>query len=135
MLLGFPMPLPHTMEQLMTSAPLTIGADMSLAAARSMMADYHVGHLPVRDDGHLVGVVALKDLDRGEPHHPVRAVMLREALVVDPTDIAADVATMMAEKHADAAIVVSGENVVGIFTATDAERALAVTLQAIDERR
>lgn len=127
--------MPLTMEQLMTSAPLTIGADMSLAAARSMMSDYHVGHLPVRDDGHLVGVVALKDLDRGSAHDPVRMVMAREALVVEPTDLAADVAATMAEKHADAAVVVSGELVVGIFTATDAERLLATALQAIDERR
>lgn len=119
----------------MTPAPLTIGADMSLAAARSMMTDYHVRHLPVREDGRFVGLVVMNDLDRGLPHHPVRVVMTRDPIVAEPTALAADVAAEMADRGSDAAIVISGERVVGIFTATDAERALAATLHALDERR
>jgi len=124
-----------TMEDLMTIAPQTIGAEVSIAAARRMMADFGVRHLPVRADGRLVGVVCESDLEHNAAHRPVVEVMNPNPLVVTPFDDAADVATAMADGKSDAAIVVDNERVIGIFTSTDAARALATTLHVIDERR
>lgn len=124
-----------TIEQLMTGAPLTVGADVSIAAAGSIMSGFGVRHLPVRDEGRLVGVVSISDLGRAEPYRMVREVMRRDPLVVDREDAAADVASTMAERHTDVAVVAHGDRVVGIFTATDAERVLGATLQAFDDER
>ncbi len=124
-----------TMEEVMTSAVLTIGVDATIEAARRMMSDFCVGHLPVRSEGRLVGVVAATDLAHHAPHRSVREVMDRNPLVVAPRDATAEVANAMVARHSDTAIVVEGERVVGIFTAIDAARALAAALQARDERR
>lgn len=124
-----------TVQQLMSAPPRTIGADMSLAAARCMMMEYGVRHLPVREDGRLVGVVGIKDLDRAAPYRTVAEVMKRDPVVVFPTDPAAPVALAMVDRRTDAAIVVSGGHVVGIFTAADAARTLGDTLRAASERR
>ena len=126
--------MPVMMEQLMTVAPHTVGAEVSLAAAKCMMLDYGVGHLPVRHDGRLVGMITKRDLELAAADRLVVEVMQRNPLIVSPLDIVSDVAASMAERHADAAIVVDGGRVIGIFTATDAERALAATLRSLDAR-
>jgi acetoin utilization protein AcuB len=108
------------MAEVMTSAPHTIGADAPIEAARRMMAAFGVGHLPVRDEGRLVGVVAEADLRKRAAHRPVCEVMDRHPLVVAPFDATAEVESAMLARRSAAAIVVSGERVVGIFTATDA---------------
>lgn len=124
-----------TIEELMTPTPHTIGADVTVEAARQMMAEFGVRHLPVRSDGHLVGVVAAADLTLAPAYRRVAEVMDSDPLMVAPLDVASDVASAMADRRLDAAIVVSGERVVGIFTATDAARVLAATLHALEERR
>jgi acetoin utilization protein AcuB len=127
--------MPRTMEELMTSAPQTIGADVTIEAARRMMDAFGIRHLPVRSEGRLVGVVSAADVARSAAHRPVCEVMNSDPLVVTPLDSAETVALAMADRHSDAAIVVSEQRVVGIFTGTDAARALAATLHALDERR
>ena len=72
----------------MTQAPQTIGADMTVETARCMMREFGVRHLPVRADGRLVGVVAAADLS-APAHRLVAEVMRREPWVVAPTDDAA----------------------------------------------
>lgn len=121
--------MPLLMQDWMTVAPQTIGADVTLAAARCMMRDYGVGHLPVRRDGHLVGVIARNDLDALPPNRLVVEAMRRDPVVVSPSDRVDAVALEMAERNSDAAIVVTGERVVGIFTETDIARARAKTLR------
>jgi CBS domain-containing protein len=57
---------------------LTIGADMSIAAARCMMAEFGVENLLVRQDGRRVGLVSIDDLNRSLPHRSVSEVMSRD---------------------------------------------------------
>ncbi|MGZ3453144.1 MAG: CBS domain-containing protein [Polyangiales bacterium] len=120
-----------TIEQVMTGTPLTIGAEQTLETAAEMMAEFGVRHLPVRREGHLVGLISVSEArDRNRsPFLPVSAAMVREPMVVAPEDNVADVVARMAERRHEAAIVVAGERVVGIFTATDAERMLAAMLR------
>ncbi|MBI2391351.1 MAG: CBS domain-containing protein [Deltaproteobacteria bacterium] len=125
---------PTTIDRWMTVAPYTIGTEVTVEAARRVMDDFRVGHLPVRDEGRLVGVISSADV-QGAPFRLVSEVMHREPLVVDPGSPASDVARAMAERHADVAIVVSGERVVGIFTATDAERLLSSVLDGLEHGR
>ena len=46
----------------MTSEMITIDAEKSLEDALSLMARYHIRHLPVMDKGRLTGMVSMRDV-------------------------------------------------------------------------
>jgi CBS domain-containing protein len=46
----------------MTPRPLTIAADDDILAASQMMAERKLRHLPVTEDGNLVGIVSMRDV-------------------------------------------------------------------------
>ena len=98
------------------------------------MRHWQVRHLPVLHGGTLVGVVSERDIALVEslPGVDMDQVSVDEAMTEDPYTAATDaslsqVSTEMAERRIGAAIVVEGddERVVGVFTTTDALRALA----------
>lgn len=119
----------------MTPQPHTIGDDQSLAAARERMQQHGFRHLPVLHGGHLVGVLSTRDIAMVEslPGVDITAINVDEAMSEEPWTVLAElplheVATTMAERRIGTAIVVDGDNsdrVVGLFTTTDALRALA----------
>jgi acetoin utilization protein AcuB len=120
----------------MTPAPHCIGAQQSLARAHEMMRHYRVRHLPVLDSGKLVGMVSqrdlylvetLKDVDPKEVR--VDEAMTQDAYTVGPTAQLGDVAANMAEKKIGCAVVVDGGHVIGVFSTTDALRALVQVLR------
>lgn len=123
----------QTVGDWMTSQPNTIGDDQSLQAARDRMQQWTVRHLPVLHGGHLVGVLSERDISLVEslPGVDMDVVKVSEAMTASPWHVAATeplgaVASAMAEKRIGTAIVVEGEDkVVGVFTTTDALRALA----------
>jgi acetoin utilization protein AcuB len=119
----------------MTKQPHTIGDDQNLAVARERMHHFDVRHLPVLHGGHLVGVVSSRDIAMVEalPGIDITRVTVNQAMAEEPWTVTADtslahVAATMAERKLGTAIVVDGEGsdqVVGVFTTTDALRALA----------
>jgi acetoin utilization protein AcuB len=116
----------------MSAAPLTIGAAESLEQAHALMRAHRVRHLPVLRGGRLVGILSQRDLVLIEslPGVDAREVPVEDAMTTDiyavgPTTSVADVASRMAERKLGSAIVRDGERVVGVFTVTDACRALA----------
>ena len=123
----------RTVGAWMTPQPHTIGDDQSLADARERMHHWHVRHLPVLHGGHLVGVVSERDVSLVEALQGVDIAHVRvdEAMSAEPWTVTKDatlaaVAAAMAEQRIGTAIVVEGEDrVVGVFTTTDALRALA----------
>jgi acetoin utilization protein AcuB len=124
-----------SIEQVMTPSPHTIGADQSLATALAMMQAFGVRHLPVRDNGRLVGLVTFADVRAlaKDAHHRyscVRLGMSRDPVVVPPDAPLLDVVTTMNARNVDVAIVKSGDVVVGIFTAVDVARLYAAHLEA-----
>jgi acetoin utilization protein AcuB len=125
----------RTVAAWMTKQPHTIGDDQSLAVARERMHHHDVRHLPVLHGGHLVGVVSTRDIAMVEalPGIDITKVNVDEAMAEEPYAVTADttlaqVATIMAERKIGTAIVVDArdrDQVVGVFTTTDALRALA----------
>jgi CBS domain-containing protein len=57
----------HAVEQWMTRKPATIAPDTGVRDARDLMLERGFRHLPVVEDGTLVGIVSLRDLFRAEP--------------------------------------------------------------------
>ncbi len=122
-----------TMQQFMTTSPSTIGADQTVDTARRMMDELGVRHLPVRSHGNLVGIVARSDLRGLSSAEPVVLAMRRDPIVCTPDARVTDIASVMADQRKDAAIIVSGARVVGIFTSVDAARLLANALDMLSD--
>jgi acetoin utilization protein AcuB len=121
-----------TMRDVMTATPHTVGRDQKLAVAHDLMRKHNLRHLPVLDARKLVGVLSQRDLYFLEAMTGVerRIDVVGEAMAVDvfrvkPSDKLGNVAHEMAERKLGCAVVVEKEELVGIFTATDAIALLA----------
>ncbi|HVZ88290.1 MAG TPA: CBS domain-containing protein [Polyangia bacterium] len=120
----------------MTPTPHTIGPTRSLAAARKLMVDSHVRHLPVLDEARIVGLLSERDLFLVESLPGVNPTVVRveEAMVqnvftVGPdTPVGVVVATMI-ERKLGSTVVCEGQHVVGVFTTIDALQALLELLE------
>lgn len=123
-----------TVARYMTRQPWTIQARSSLADAHELMRVHGIRHLPVVEDGQLVGLVSDRDLRvyesvGGARSEPVRDAMSEPVFSVAATDTVDDVARRMGERRYGSAVVVAQTGAVeGIFTATDACSALVEVL-------
>lgn len=118
-----------TLERYMTRHPHSIRVDEKLTTAESLMNKLHVRHLPVLSAGDLVGVLSDRDVKLVQ-RSAASGARVEDACVDEPYSVDVDtslwiVADTMAKKKIGSAIVLEGGKVVGIFTATDACRALA----------
>jgi len=123
-------------RQYMTPAPHTIGPTSSLAAARRVMLQNHVRHLPVLDGGRVVGQLSERDLFLVEslPNVNPTDVRVEEAMVqsvftVGPDTPVGEVVETMIERKLGSAVVCQDEHVVGVFTTIDALQALHEALE------
>jgi len=114
----------------------TVTSRHTLAEAHQVMRERGVRHLPVIDDGRLVGVVSQRDLYLLETLKGVDAAreLVEEAMTSEPFVVAPDapldeVAEQMAQRRHGSALVLEQERVIGIFTTTDALRALVAVLR------
>ena len=122
----------------MTPFPFSIDVEAPLAEAHAFLRDRNIRHLPVTRDGVLAGVLTDRDIklalgpDLGSPPERelrVSDVFQPESYVVDAGERLEDVAATMAERHVGSALVTRAGKLVGIFTTTDACRALARVLR------
>jgi acetoin utilization protein AcuB len=125
-----------TIRQHMTASPHTISPRQPLTIARRTMLDQHIRHLPVLDGGRVVGLLSERDLLLVESLPGVNPtdVRVEEAMVqsvftATPDEPVAEVVQTMVQRKLGSAVVVEGERVVGVFTTTDALRALAEILE------
>jgi acetoin utilization protein AcuB len=115
----------------MTPAPYTVARSRSLSVASRLMRDHQVRHLPVLEEGRIVGVVSQRDilLIESLPGVNPTDVRVEEAMIADvatatpETPIGEAIEAMIARK-VGSVIVSDGEHVLGIFTTIDALRAL-----------
>jgi acetoin utilization protein AcuB len=123
-----------TIQEFMTLAPETIQGDLTLAQARERMFGLGARHLPVVEQGELVGILSDRDIALAEALSGdlerllVRTAMTAQPFTCGPAAHLHAVAAEMAEHKYGTAIVVNREHpghIVGLFTTTDALRALA----------
>jgi acetoin utilization protein AcuB len=122
-------------EKYMTSCPHIIGAEQPVQEAQEMMQTHQIRHLPVIEDGKIVGLISDRDvklyigLAGVDPlRDVVRELIDRDIYTVSPSARLDEVSSFMAEKKIGSALVVDHQKLVGIFTTTDAMRALSELL-------
>ncbi len=117
----------------MTRNPKTVGPDDPLAHAADVMRQHRFNHLPVVEEGKLVGILSDTDLrnvslasDRpsgpGEPElreRKVRDVMKTEVWSLTPEDAVEDALLIIQRKKFGALPVLEGDRLVGIITKLD----------------
>lgn len=120
----------------MTQGAYSISRRQPLAAAHRLMRDHRIRHLPVVDGTRLVGVVSERDLHLIETLRDVQpeTVLVEEAMTAEPFIVTPDsalleVVTAMWQRRLGSAVVLDGPQIVGMFTTTDALRALADLLK------
>jgi acetoin utilization protein AcuB len=128
-------PIP-TIDKYMTTSPMTVSQDDSLAHAQKLMSDNKFRHLPVLDGEKLVGMISDRDVAlissiAGADPHVLKVVdaMTPKPFTTSPKTLIDEVVSTMAEHKIGSVVVMDNNHVVGIFTAVDALGAFAHLLQ------
>jgi acetoin utilization protein AcuB len=125
---------PARVRDLMTPAPLTIAPETSVPVAYRLMQEQRLRHLPVCEDGRLVGLVSERDLLRVLPSpatslaaHEVHdllerltvaEIMTRFPVTIGPDHALTEAASRMLTHHVHALPVTENRRLVGILTRT-----------------
>jgi len=136
-----PSPEPVTAADAMTEPAVTVAPTDSLLEAAKLMVDHQVRHLPVIEDGEVVGMLSDRDIrtlvgdpvrfaearqGNGAPELNVRDAMAPTALTVHGNRPLSEVAKELADEKLGALPVVDTEGkLIGIVSYVDALRALA----------
>jgi len=118
--------------------PVTIRRGSTVGQALDIMAEYHIGGIPVVDDeNHLVGIVTNRDL-RFERRldRPVDEVMSKENLVTthQQTDLAAAAQILQENKIEKLPVVDKDNRLVGLITYKDITKAKDKPMACKDEK-
>jgi len=124
-------PIPP-ISKYMTTTPVTVPGDTTLAEVADVMRKNSIRHLPVVEEGKLLGVLSDRDVKFAESFSDVdpkritaQATMTGDPYRVTPETPVDEVAGVMAEQRYGSAMIVQNGHVVGIFTTVDACRCLA----------
>jgi acetoin utilization protein AcuB len=115
----------------MTAMPHSIGSDQTLKMAHDLMKNHQIRHLPVMAAGQVTGVLSDRDvklalsLQGVDPEvTKVEEIASGEVFLVKPDAKLDEVARTMSEKKIGSVLVIDHHHLVGIFTTTDALKAL-----------
>ena len=107
----------------------SVDADEPVLGAIQMMADRHVGALPVTRDGELVGVISERDyarkvilLSRSSAETPVWQIMSSPVVTVTPDDDVRQCMQLMTDKRIRHLPVVQDGRMVGMISIGDLVR-------------
>ena len=123
-----------TLATTMTPFPYSIDVNDTLREAMSMMEKQGFHHLPVTEQGKLVGVLSNRDLMFIESPFSnatlddelfVKDVYTTRSYVVDIHTPLENVLRVMAEKHLGSALVTKNEKLAGILTHNDVFKRMA----------
>lgn len=123
----------------MTPFPYSVDTDDTIAEVERLMNEHGIRHVPVQQDGRVVGIISQRDLYRVSErflpkakklHIRARDIMIREPYIVAFDAALSEVALEMAKRHIGSAIVLHHEKLAGILSATDICRILAEILES-----
>lgn len=125
-----------TVEEYTTPDPVSVEETLSLDDLLQVMTQHGVRHLPVTRHGELVGVISDRDvrlfvaMPAAERLELTAGDIMTEAPIMIDADMPLeDAALLMSERKVGSLIVREGNELLGIFTATDALNALIEVLR------
>ncbi|AUN97747.1 CBS domain-containing protein [Bacteriovorax stolpii] len=123
-------------QRYMTTTPVTIGSQESLQSAKSIMSELNIRHLPVVNEGSILGVISARDIDfiQGIRGTDLATQKVKDAMTVEPYIVSAEtelaeVCDVMASQKIGSVLVQDNKKLVGIFTWVDALNAMAELMQ------
>lgn len=121
-----------SIDAIMSTNVITVSPSASLAAARTLLHDHRIHHLPVIEDNGLVGILSLSKvlaatdsfLREDSTRIHAAGIMVSEVMVRDvaTVDVRASLrqAALFLEKHQIGCLpVMNGSDMIGIITGTD----------------
>jgi acetoin utilization protein AcuB len=121
----------------MTPFPHAVGADASVLDVEQMMQAHRIRHVPVQEDGRVLGVVSERDLhqlvhatlpEADKARLRIRLLLGHAPYVVEMNTPLDEVALEMAERQIGSAVVLRHGKLAGIFSTGDACRLLGEIL-------
>jgi CBS domain-containing protein len=122
-------------REIMMGSPVTLGPEDTLDLVSDVISLGRIRHIPVLEDGRLVGLISERDLmGRAVPaifglkqksksallkSYRVKDFMKKKVITVSPETAIKDAARLMAEKKIGCVPVVSEGSLVGLVTTTD----------------
>lgn len=120
-----------TITNYITRTPITASSDDTVAFTRGLMVENGIRHIPIMQGGQVVGVASERDLvlldaaGTDADDLPIGDAMTGDPFIVEKDADLGFVAREMAARRIGSAVVCDSDRVLGLFTATDALRALA----------
>src|SRR5688572_3819252 len=117
----------------MTPFPYSVGPDASVLDVEHLMNAHRIRHVPVQQDGCVLGVVSERELhhlvhaalpDSDKARLRIRTLLRQEPYVVEMTTPLDEVTDEMARRHVGSAVVLRHGKLAGIFSTVDACRLL-----------
>jgi len=128
-------------KEIMMGAPVTLKPEDTLDLANDIMSLGQIRHLPIVENGKLVGILSQRDLFGAAvdkifklrvrqqrellKSFQIREIMHRKVISVTPDTIIKEAAHLMAEKKIGSLPVLEGNELVGLVTSTNILRYLA----------
>jgi CBS domain-containing protein len=125
-------------EQIMTKAPFTLDASRSLGSVLSLFREHDISHVPIIDNGKIVGIVSTQDIIENvfQPNQrqtlgdikgekiqvlsiPAKGVMTSPVVAVSPETSLKEAEEKMHKLNVHCLVVLSKERLVGIVTKLD----------------
>lgn len=130
-----PLTVAVKVRDLMTRDPTTLGRNETLDLAESIMNLGRIRHMPVVDDGRIVGILSQRDLFRSAlitalgfgrkttsaliKTIPIKEVMTENVITISPEASVKEAARVMMEKKIGCLPVVEDQKLIGLVTETD----------------
>lgn len=119
-------------QKYMTTTPYAVNAESSLEEASKIMKKHGIRHLPVVIvDGKKYGILSDRDVNYAMSltgfdarHAKVKDICEDAPYITKPSSLLSEVSAELAERKVGSALIMDNGHLVGIFTTTDACRAL-----------
>ena len=124
----------------MTSFPYSVHSAETVNNIEKMMDEHNIRHLPVQENGKVVGIVSERDLHhvikRSAPAQEKNKSTARDVMVAEPYVVPFrtplnQVVREMAKRHIGSAIILRRGKLAGILSAMDVCRILAEYLESL----
>jgi CBS domain-containing protein len=108
-----------SLAELMSMPAIAIGPEVSAAEVRLLADEHAIHHFPIVQEGRLLGIVCVSDLQAEDGDSPVIDKAWRHVVTATPPSSAPDAARLMRLHGVDSVVVADEEGVWGIVTRED----------------